>query len=124
MPTPPSYFFHDVKLNKEGGSHNIDEIVKKNNTPLPLSEFETLIKEGYTVLDTRPFADFLSGLVPKSYNVDLNQSFALWVGKLMTPDKKFILVCEEGKEKEAVQRLCRIGYDNVKGYLEGGIKTW
>lgn len=34
------------------------------------------------------------------------------------------MICDEGREKEAVVRLSRIGYDNVLGYLEGGIKTW
>lgn len=42
----------------------------------------------------------------------------------MTPEKKFVLICDEGKEREAIVRLCRIGYDNVKGYLKGGIKEW
>lgn len=102
-------------MNKEGGSANIDEIVKKNNNPLSLDQFKSYINDGYTVLDTRGFVDYLSGFVPKSYNVDLGQSFALWVGKLMTPEKKFVLICDNGREKEAVQRLCRIGYDNVKG---------
>jgi len=46
------------------------------------------------------------------------------VGKLITPEKKFVIICDEGKEVEALTRLCRIGYDNVKGYLKGGINTW
>jgi rhodanese-related sulfurtransferase len=29
-----------------------------------------------------------------------------------------------GREKEAILRLSRVGFDNVHGYLEGGIQNW
>ena len=35
-----------------------------------------------------------------------------------------ILVTDEGKEMEAVLRLARVGYENVNGYLQGGIAAW
>ncbi|HLP12351.1 MAG TPA: rhodanese-like domain-containing protein, partial [Flavobacteriales bacterium] len=35
-----------------------------------------------------------------------------------------LLVCEDGKEKEAVTRLSRVGFDNVLGYLSGGFDAW
>lgn len=111
-------------MNKSKGLIEIDEVIKRNNTPLKICEFKKCIEEGYTVIDTRDHLLFLKGFVPHSYNVDLNQSFALWVGKLMTPDKKFVLICDEGKEKETIIRLSRIGYDNVKGYLKGGLSEW
>ena len=33
-------------------------------------------------------------------------------------------MAEPGKEAEAIERLARIGYDNVAGYLAGGMPTW
>ena len=38
--------------------------------------------------------------------------------------KKLILIAPEGREKEAIIRLSRVGFDNVIGYLEGGINSW
>lgn len=35
-----------------------------------------------------------------------------------------ILITEKGKEIEAITRLARIGYENVIGYLNGGIDQW
>ena len=32
--------------------------------------------------------------------------------------------CDEGKEREAIMRLARVGYDNVIGYLAGGMDSW
>lgn len=46
--------------------------------------------------------------------------FAHWIGTLFKPDTQLIVLTPPGKEKEAVTRLARIGYENVVGYLEGG----
>ena len=34
------------------------------------------------------------------------------------------MVTEEGKEIESIVRLARIGYENVVGYIKGGITNW
>ena len=34
----------------------------------------------------------MKGFVPNSINVSLEMNFALWVGKLIQPDKKFVIV--------------------------------
>ena len=34
------------------------------------------------------------------------------------------MVNEKNTSKEAVSRLARVGYENVLGYLDGGISTW
>ena len=35
-----------------------------------------------------------------------------------------LLVTEPGKEKESIVRLARVGFDKVKGYLDGGYDAW
>lgn len=35
-----------------------------------------------------------------------------------------MLVTEDGKEKESVIRLSRIGLSNIEGYLNGGFEAW
>ena len=39
-------------------------------------------------------------------------------------NQQIILVAPEGKVEEAVMRLARVGYDNVLGYLNGGLDAW
>src|SRR6185503_6790193 len=34
------------------------------------------------------------------------------------------LVTDPGKEKESIIRMARVGFDKVKGYLEGGFEAW
>lgn len=35
-----------------------------------------------------------------------------------------LLVTDEGSEEEVITRLSRVGFDNVLGYLEGGVPAW
>lgn len=120
---PPHYFFEDARINKEG-YEAIDEVLQENNKPLTLAAFEAAMKNGALVLDTREASVFEKGFVHRSINIGLNGQFAVWVGTLIDIRKPLILVTEPGKEHESVLRLARVGYENIIGYLEGGIKTW
>jgi rhodanese-related sulfurtransferase len=35
-----------------------------------------------------------------------------------------LLVCDTGREDEAITRLSRVGFDNCLGYLHGGFEAW
>lgn len=51
--------------------------------------------------------------------------FAHFVGTIVKDiKKKILLVCEPNTENEAVTRCTRVGFDNVLGYLEGGMEAW
>jgi glyoxylase-like metal-dependent hydrolase (beta-lactamase superfamily II)/rhodanese-related sulfurtransferase len=119
----PGYFTLDATLNKKGYD-NIDEVLKKNTKGLSVSEFEAQINNGALVLDVRSPDDFEKGFVPNAINIGLNGQYAPWVGALLDASVPLILVTDEGKEMEAVLRLARVGYENVNGYLQGGINAW
>ncbi|WP_441306020.1 rhodanese-like domain-containing protein, partial [Clostridioides difficile] len=42
----------------------------------------------------------------------------------MSFDEPMILVTEEGKERETIIRLARVGFDKIEGYLLGGYPAW
>ncbi len=119
----PNYFAWDARLNKEGYS-NIDEVLRKNTKALAVEVFEAEISKGALVLDVRSPDDFENGFVPNSINIGLNGQYAPWVGALIDPNVILVLVADEGKEAEAVLRLARVGYENVNGFLSGGIAAW
>ncbi|MCX6294640.1 MAG: MBL fold metallo-hydrolase [Bacteroidetes bacterium] len=119
----PSYFAMDAKLNKEGYL-SIDEVIRKNAKALSVEEFDSEISKGALVLDVRTPDEFEKGYVPTAINIGLNGQYALWVGALLDAKTPLILVTDEGKAEEAVLRLARVGYENVNGYLKGGIDAW
>jgi len=123
LPVIPPYFFKDAVINKTG-YQSFDEVMKTNLRPLSIPEFRAMKNDGALVLDTRDPMEFAAGFVKGALNIGLNGDFAVWVGTLVETDARMILVTAPGKEREAVERLARIGYERVDGYLEGGMTKW
>ena len=122
---PPAYFPLNVKLNKEGYD-SIDTVIERGAKPLNPSEFDLIANEtDALILDVRHQSKFIKGFIPQSIFIGLGGSFAPWVGALIKDIKQSILlVVDDGKEEEAITRLSRVGFDNVLGYLNGGIDAW
>ena len=124
LATPPQYFPENVMMNKKGYS-SIDKVLMQGLKALDPAEFEAEKANGTLVLDVRDAQSFAKGFVPGSLNIGLRGSFAPWVGALVTNIRRpILLVVQDGDEREAVIRLARVGYDNVVGYLKGGIDNW
>jgi len=120
---PPSYFFEDARINKQGYDP-IELVMKDNQKPLSVDTFKNEIKKGALVLDTRQADEFEKGFIKGSVNIGLNGQYAVWVGTLIDIKQPLLLIAHEGTEHEAILRLARVGYENVVGYLRGGINEW
>lgn len=120
---PPPYFFEDARINKNGYT-SIDEVIANNTKALSIDAFKNAVENGAIILDTRVADNFEKGFVPGSLNIGLNGMFAVWVGTLVDIHLPLVLVTEQGKEEESIIRLARVGYEQVIGYLAGGIENW
>ena len=125
LPEPPNYFPSNVKLNQEGYL-DFNKVLEKSLVPLDFKNFKSLSIENNTIiLDVRNQNDFRTGFVPNSIFIGLNDGFAPWVGSVLKDiNTKILLVCDGGREQEAIMRLSRVGFDNCIGFLNGGFKTW
>jgi len=123
LQTPPQYFFTDAVINRKGYENDMDTLMHKNSHALDVAEFKKQMESGITVLDTRTPEDFAKEHITGATNIGLGGQFAIWVGTIFK-DEAFLLICDEGKEEEAIMRLGRVGYDKVVGYLKGGVKAW
>lgn len=88
------------------------------------NEFKAEMEKGAVVVDTRMPHSFGGAHIKGSYSIWLNglPSFAGWV---LPYDKPLLLVLEEKEQLEtAVRYLIRLGYDNIAGFLNGGIAAW
>jgi hydroxyacylglutathione hydrolase len=119
----PAYFFKDAKLNKQGYA-KFDEVLSKALMPLNVSELESEIKNGTTIVDTRNPDLFELGFITGSLNFGLNGQYAIWAATILDIDSPIVLVTEPGKEQESAERLTRVGFDNIKGFLNGGFEAW
>ncbi|MCQ6963717.1 MBL fold metallo-hydrolase [Methanolobus chelungpuianus] len=87
-------------------------------------EFREEMEKGAMVVDTRLPHSFGGAHIRDTYSIWLGglPSFAGWVLPYDTP---ILLVLEDQAHLEtAVRYLVRLGYDNIKGFLSGGIAAW
>ena len=119
---PPTYFFHDAAKNKEGGA-SVGEVLSRARALTP-SEVEERSEDGVLVLDTRATGAFKAGHIPGAIEVQLDGNFAPYVGAVLPPTAPVIVVAEPGRETEALTRLIRVGYENLLGWLDGGMESW
>ena len=120
-PGIPAYYQRMRPTNQQGPS----EWRRPDPRPLAPAAVQHLAGHGAVVLDARPNAAFGGGHVPGAVNVGLGPLFATWVGWLLPHDVPLVLVLERDADwDEAVTALARIGYEQVAGFLWGGIEAW
>jgi glyoxylase-like metal-dependent hydrolase (beta-lactamase superfamily II)/rhodanese-related sulfurtransferase len=121
---PPGYFPENVMMNKKG-YNSFEEVMEQGTRGLSPAEFEMEVKQGALILDVRDAQTYKDGFLPHSMNIGLDGSFAPWVGALIHSVKRpLALVVDENRLEETVMRLSRVGYDNVVGFLKGGVEAW
>lgn len=120
---PPEYFSINAQMNKEG-YENLDVVLEKGLIGLSVNEVKSVLEKDVILLDTRQPQEFTEGFIPGSINIGLDGRFAEWAGSLLPFDKPILFVTDEGKEKETVIRLARVGFTNLVGHVAGGFAAW
>jgi hydroxyacylglutathione hydrolase len=120
QPDAPQYFTYDAILNTRERV-TLDANLEKVLKPVPLDEVIRLGDAGAQVLDVRDAAEFSKGHLAGSINIGLGGQYATWAGTLLDRTRPIVIVAEPGREQEAALRLGRIGFDHVRGYLDGGM---
>ena len=122
LPEPPAYFSKDAEINRSGA-----EALDHLPTPHAMSppEVQSMNLHGGVVLDVRSAAEFGAAHVPGSLNIGLGGQFASWAGSLIPITAPIVILANsEDDVAQAQIRLARVGLENVKGYLAGGIPAW
>ena len=131
-------FIHDINENLPQRPPNMLKIVERNRadytraaapaTPVALNpeSFQKEMQAGALVIDTRSSRAFGEGHIPGVLQVYLHGSaFATRVGFIASPESHLLLVVKDECDlREATAQLAVVGYDQVSGYLEGGMQAW
>ncbi len=115
QPPAPDYFVYDAILNRQDRAL-LDETAMP--AALDLERFDALAAGGAMIIDGRDPEEFAHGHLTGSINVGLNGRYAEFAGSVVPHDVDIVLVVEPGFELEGKNRLARIGFDRVVGYLE------
>jgi hydroxyacylglutathione hydrolase len=115
----PPYFRKMEKLNTEG-----PPLLERLPVFMPVGadRFSDMMKDSI-VLDSRMELGFSTAHIPRSLSIWLDgiPSFSGW----FLPYEKPLLLVIEGKDPSVpVKHLVRLGFDNIEGYLSGGMLAW
>src|SRR5688572_16990009 len=122
LPEAPVYFPKDAEINRSGARELSELQPPEALTPQQVLE---LRDAGHVLLDVRSAADFGAGHVPGSTNIGLGGQFAMWAGSLIPLNAAIVIIADTSAQiDESVVRLARVGIENVKGYLDGGVQSW
>lgn len=125
LATPPAYFPLNVQMNKEG-YQDVEEVINRGKTAIKAEDLENIVENtGALVLDVRHQNEFGQAHIPKSIFIGIDGGFAPWVGALIKDVKQpMILVVAPERLEETITRLSRVGFDNILGFVDGGVEAW
>jgi hydroxyacylglutathione hydrolase len=122
LPARPEYFAQDAQINRRGAGA-LEELPAL--APVSPPEVQRLIEQDVFALDVRPVADFVAAHVPGSINIALSGQFASWAASVLGLKARPVLIADTQQQyEEARVRLARVGIEDVRGYLEGGVAAW
>jgi hydroxyacylglutathione hydrolase len=115
QPPAPSYFVYDAILNRKDR-----ELLDENKMPTAMTYDQVLlaIEGGAVLVDGRGPEEFALGHLRHAINIGLEGRYAEFAGSVLPSDVDVILFTEPGQELEGKNRLARIGFDRVIGYLD------
>lgn len=120
----PSYY-NSMRAINQAGPRLLGRLPDPH--PLSVERAKELLADGRLVVDGREPRDFAPLHIQGAFNVALNdEAFAPWVGWVTPFNSPLLLVLqhEENDWPEASSSLLRIGYEQVDGYLAGGVQAW
>jgi len=122
LPNYPTYYKYMRGINQQGAKILGGVPILK---PYSASEVKALMDDGVVVLDIRHQKAFGAGHIPNSYGIRVDAPLIVWAGWVIPFGSRIVLLGESaGEVEDATRQLIRIGYDEVIGYVEGGIEAW
>lgn len=118
----PAYYNYMGEINQQG-PHILGGVPQV--LPLAPQLVRKNLDHGIPLIDGRARQAFAREHVPGALNIELDASFGTYVGWLLPFDKPLMLLIDDalGREEAAAQ-LVRIGYERLRGYLDGGVDAW
>ncbi|MEE2033466.1 MBL fold metallo-hydrolase [Rhodococcus chondri] len=115
QPPAPDYFIYDAVLNRKA-----HDLLDESEMPTAMSyeEVRRALDEGAVLIDGRSTDEFARGHFRDAINIGLDGRYAEYTGSVLSPDTDIVLLTTPGQDLEGKNRLARIGFDRVTGYLD------
>lgn len=123
LPPAPFYYPRMKKVNAQGPA-----LTRCLPRVLPVDArtfHEEMKKPGTVIVDTREIEAFGGGHIAGSLSIALRGEFPQWAGWMLEADARVLLVLSDDDKLDEVERhLLRVGFENIAGYLQQGMRGW
>ncbi len=115
QPPAPGYFVYNAILNRKGR-----ELLDESEMPTAMTYQQVLdaVRGGAVLVDGRDPEEFALGHLKAAVNIGLEGRYAEFAGSVVKPEDDIILITDPERELEGKNRLGRIGFDRVIGFLK------
>jgi hydroxyacylglutathione hydrolase len=123
MPLAPPYFARMKQVNRTGPALIGPELPGRARLSAP--QVHKQVSEQCLILDVRSKEAFAASHIAGSINIPEGPNLPTWAGWVLPYDKPILLVADRAEVvDDAVRHLLRVGFDQVRGYMEGGMDAW
>ncbi len=122
VPPFPAYYRRMKRVNSDGPTllGGLPRAV-----PVGIADFNKRVAAGQTVIDTRNQLAFGAGHIPGAFGIGAAGKVSVWSSWVVPYDAPILLVADAPAALERVMRgLIRVGHDDIRGFLDGGMDAW
>lgn len=123
MPLAPPYFGRMKRVNQQGPAIIGPELPGQKRWNA--QEVDERVCEQCLIVDVRSKEAFAAAHIPEAINIPLGDNLPTWAGWVLPYDRPTLVILDDPADMGAVTtHLLRVGFDDVLGYLEGGMDEW
>ncbi|HIK94947.1 MAG TPA: MBL fold metallo-hydrolase [Planctomycetes bacterium] len=123
MPLSPPYFARMKRVNKEGPKIIGRELPGQRRWSARQIHERTC--ENCLIVDVRLKESFAAAHIPGAINIPFGSTLPTWAGWVLPYGRPMLIVVDDPAQMpEVTTHLLRVGFDDIQGYLEGGMDGW
>lgn len=122
QPAFPGYFWR-MRPTNQAGPAPLGGVPAPR--PLSVDAVRALVGGEGLVIDARSPAAYATGHIAGSLSIPAGSAFGTWLGWIAPHDRPLVLLLDSVDDWDRqIRQALRIGYENIAGYLEGGLAAW
>ena len=116
----PPYFLHLREVNRQPPL--LEDLAQPG--PLTPTRVAEIVDSGVWFIDGRPVDEWAAEHPRGSISIAVRPQFASWLGWVVPFGQPVILLVGDDRLEEALRLARRIGYDQIEGWIDGGMDAW
>jgi hydroxyacylglutathione hydrolase len=123
MPIAPSYFQRMKKVNAQGPP--VVGLDLPGRARYRADQVYDRVCDHCLIVDVRSKEAFAASHIPGAINIPLGDVMPTWAGWVLPYDHPTLIVLDDAADMpRVVTHLLRVGFDDIRGYLEDGMERW